>query len=109
MLKNAGFLLLLGGCSITKETYPAERAHAECKAMRRCYRAQFEGQHEGLDDCEEDLELMIEDEADLFPDCSFRLEQAEECVNSIRTASCEDFGDDYDEIYEPCDRIYDCG
>ena len=109
MLKNVGILLLLGGCSITKETDPAERAHAECKAMRRCYRAQYEGQHEGLDDCEEDLLLLIEEEAEEYTECSFKLEQAEECVNSIRTASCEELGDDADEIYEPCDRVYDCG
>src|SRR5688572_9193101 len=109
MLKNVGILLLLGGCEeVTKETYPNERAHAECKAMRRCYRAEYEGEHEGLEDCGEDLALVIEEEVQLYPDCSFRQEQAQECVNSVQTASCEDFGDDYDEVYEACERVYDC-
>ncbi|MEL6341996.1 MAG: hypothetical protein AAFV53_02610 [Myxococcota bacterium] len=112
------FLFVLVGCALAEEDFAAERAVAECKTMRRCYRAQFDGEHEGLDDCISDLTAVYDASmaaaADSAADstgksgaCTYDGEAAAICVSDIRTASCEAYWDRA-ALYEECEASFVC-
>jgi len=108
---HAVVVLLLVGCgSVTEDNFAAERAAAECQVKRRCFRAEYEGEFDGsLEECEEELTTQFESEAkELYEDCDFEEENAVECINAIRTATCGEFWDSSEEIFEDCQVVFSC-
>ena len=99
------------GCgSVDEENFAAERAAAECQVKRRCFRAEYEGEYDGsLDECEEELTDQYKQEAsELYDGCDFDEETAVECINAIRTATCGEFWDSSEEIFEDCQVVFSC-
>lgn len=108
LLSLLSVVTLLGGCALEESAYPTERSTAECHTMRRCHRAQFDGEHEGLDDCVGDLTDALEDSlSTLGAACTYDADKAAECVRDIRTATCAEAWDT-STLYAACQDVYDC-
>lgn len=101
-------LAALSGCTLAEEDFAPARAVAECKTMRRCHRARFDGEHEDMNDCIADLTDDFEEQTLALDEaCTYQAEHASLCVNDIQTASCEEAWD-IDTLYEECQESYQC-
>ena len=115
MSRNYGLIavaLLAVGCglgAITEDTLPARVAGPYCDNLRRCNRGYFDSEFSDMADCvdetEEDFEDLVE-EADDYG-CDFDEDEARECVQSLRSSSCEDWYegdtlDDCSDVFDDC-------
>ena len=105
--------LFIGGCnlgSVTEDNYFQSYAQSQCVVYKRCYRARFDGEYNGMTRCVDEVSEDLADEKQtLFPDCTFDEEQAQICLNLLNSSTCEEHWDDQNEIYSSChEDIWDC-
>ena len=106
-------LLFLIACTASVETekeFAAAYAESQCYAYKQCYRMLFEGEYDGMLDCEEKIEgNFLEENAAAFEGCSYSASAAEECIVAINEASCADLWTKEEEIYQSCHSdIWEC-
>lgn len=102
-------LAVMAGCGIEDQAeYVAERAEAECERLEACALGFFEAEYTSPEDCLEERNEALEEEADLYDDldCKFVPEEAGPCVSRVRGLSCEDWQEG--EIGQACDLVWDC-
>ena len=112
MDKRLVAIILLGGCErgTTEENFFERYAEAQCLIYKKCYRARFDGEYDGmfrcLDEVEEDI---IEEKESLFAECAFLEDQAQICLELLQSSSCGDYWEDQNEIYSAChEELWDC-
>ena len=99
---------LFGPGNITEDNWAESFAKTYCKQLQECEKGYFESEYSDLEDCEDEVKDDAEDAAEAADDadCNFEEDEAQECIDSLHTSSCEDF---YDlEYLDDCDAIYDC-
>ena len=108
---------LLAGCEfkpVEETRFPLEFAEAQCMIYKKCYRMYFDGEFEVMEQCVE----RVEDEyAESLPaECAYNGEEAQECLDLLNSATCEEYWDEYwmtseqnGQIYAAChDELWDC-
>lgn len=86
-------------CSVNAESYPAQRAAAECALYEQCeLLAAFEDSHET---CLDTLQAQESDRV-RSDDCEFSRAAARQCLRELEAASCDALRDAALEDPSPC-------
>lgn len=106
-MRSLVVLVLLAGCGpLTEESYPDEYASAWCGRSKRCDKAAFKETWDSRSQCEEQVadqaRIGIENLEEWFSGCYLSLDQADDCLDAVGRATCDDFlaGDFGDECGE---------
>ena len=106
-------LMTLLSCNleaVDKQSFPARFAEAQCRVYKTCHRAYFDGEFELMETCEERVQAdLIQSNEELFADCTFLPEKAQECLWLLDNFSCGDHWSKEDDIYQAChDDVWAC-
>ena len=90
--------------------FTSEYALAQCYAYKQCYRMLFDGKYDGMEDCESKVQKNFQaEQQELYEGCTFKAEQAQECIDTINQSSCGELWDNTDDIYTAChDDVWSC-
>lgn len=107
------WIFLFLACSSSIETegdFAISYSETQCYAYKHCYRMLFDGEYNGMTDCEEKIQTnFLEENQTDFGDCTLLPEKAEQCVLSINQATCGELWENEDEIYKACHSdAWDC-
>ncbi len=97
-MRSLVVLVLLAACGpLTEAAYPDEYASAWCGRSKRCDKDAFDKAWDSRPQCEEQVALWtqagIDDLEAWYPGCSLSLEEADDCLDALRAASCDEFLD----------------
>lgn len=99
------------GCStfgVDQDNYPDRIAAASCDFSQRCMAAAFYYTYDDADECIDEGMDAWEDAEDYYEDCDFDDGKATECLEAY-ASDCKTAGEDYEDIFEPCAEVWDCG
>ena len=109
MRKMLPLFALLGGCSVNEDSWPNKYAHATCDFAKRCSSAYFFYEYDNVNDCVDEYKDYWEEYgASRYADCNFDQGKAKDCLNSL-DRSCKAAGSDYDDLFDDCYDVWDCG
>ena len=84
--------IFINGCNwgtVTEDNFFDQYAQAQCVVYKRCYRARFDGEYDGMGRClDEVFEDIAEEKETLFAECSFKEDQAQICLDLLNKSSC---------------------
>lgn len=101
----AAILMMLGCATNTdQETYPIMYASAYCRALKKCSRGQFESLYELMEDCEADVGEAMNEFMSISTEesCQYDNDAAQECLQQMSEASCEEHWEDKLELQKLC-------
>ena len=93
MLTRFTPLMLLIGCAIEEEDFPAVYADTVCDRIEECDKGAYENLYDDAEECQDQWADGAEfwmDAADLLGG-DYDPEAARECINAIKDADCGDF------------------
>lgn len=105
-MRAALLLLILVGCDLKEEDYPARVADRYCPALKACGQdAYFDRFRDGTTEC---LEEVADEVADLEHQnngdvvCRWQSDAGEACLDALKQASCDEFW------FNDCVDVWDC-
>lgn len=107
------FLLVAMACLgkvETAEDFEAAYANSQCHAYRQCNRMIFDGEYDGMADCQDKVQANIRDQNQtLFDACMFNAEKANECIEKMNMATCGELWTDQQELHSAChEAVWEC-
>ena len=104
--KNMLLILLGIGCGSSVEThqeFATIYAESQCLSYKQCYRMLFDGEYDGMTDCEETVQTeFYEENLSFFDGCSYNASAAEECIQDLNQSSCAELWTNKEDIYKAC-------
>lgn len=89
------FLVMLTACTVDRENYSDRYAAVWCDRQQECSPGDFENQYESMKDCKLEVADNTEDilnlTEDLLGSCVVVSDEAQECFQEMRAATCGDF------------------
>jgi len=84
---------MTSGCLVDEETLAPRYASAWCSQLERCDRGDFEATYDDREECEADVEGVVEDVQALYEllNCELDQQAATQEIRDLRHASCEEF------------------
>jgi hypothetical protein len=110
-------LALAAACElkpVEEAGFPLEFAEVQCVIYKKCYRMYFDGEFEVMEKC---VERVHDQYAEEVPaECSYNGNEAQECLDLLNSATCEEYWEEYwmtseqnGQIYAAChDEPWDC-
>ena len=94
----------------TVEEFESEYALSQCHAYRQCNRMIYDGQYDGMNDCQESVERDFREENQtLFSECTFKPVEATECLSDLNTSTCGELWNNAEDIYAACHQdVWQC-
>lgn len=92
LLFAASSLILFTGCAIEEADFPESYGKAACSRYKECDKGDYESNYSSKDACVEDFADVADfilDAGDLLG-ADYSPELGRECINEIRSASCEE-------------------
>jgi hypothetical protein len=91
----------------TQENWPTKASKAACDFQKRCQTVEFWANYEDRDHCEDEQRDLLEDEADLYGDCTFDEDAAVTCLDALGT-NCKELGQNFDALLSACYEVWSC-
>jgi hypothetical protein len=114
MSRSLLFLVpLLVSCSfgggVTKSNWGDQYAQKSCAFSKRCAPILFYYAYDDMDECKDEYLDAWEDSEDYYDDCDFDKDKAQDCLNKMSSTTCKEAGEDYEDVFEDCAEVWDCG
>ncbi len=111
-LMSVFLLPLLGaGCAgflVSEDNWGKTYARYYCDYMKSCEKYLFYDDYDNEADCIDDLSDDWEDsESKYYQDCDFSKAQAHACLSGL-SMSCKKIADDWQEVWDDCNSVWDC-
>ena len=104
-----GCLVPAMGCGPSEDAWAQRSAKLSCKLAKRCSTSQFYFNYDNVEECVDDALEQNEDRQDFYDDeCVFNKKEARECYAAMKN-SCKNIGKDYEQLYDACSRVWNCG
>ena len=94
----------------TEDNFFERYADSQCLIYKKCYRARFDGEYDGMTRCLDEVqEDIVEEKRTLYAECSFLPDQAEICLDLLNGSNCGDYWEDQNEIENACGKeVWSC-
>ena len=107
--------LILAGCSvgnITEDNYAEKAADIACRTLAKCERGYYESEYSDMADCRDEIQDDLEDLGEDLDDagCDFDEGEAQECLDTLNTLTCEEYYEDVvqEGMHDDCRKVWDC-
>ena len=114
-LSALGLVSLLSGCSLLsfkgdpldEDNFFEKYSEQICKVEKECFRGHYDSTWDDFDECVDDWSSSYEDVD--YSDCDFDEDAAADCLDDMKAASCADYFEQDEDIFENCYDTFDCG